>query len=200
MQSGLAYQRRFAKFSLEGGYSFSTIRGSKSNTNYHRAHANISNQWEWGHLKMGNRIQIEKYFPTLQKFGARGVITNKISYYKKNWVVRPYIRNQVYYYQGGSPITYWILEDGEDNQEPTYTSEENSPDGWHRYRFTAGARIKLKTRLYLTAFFTRQIEFNTGWSPYTELNVYNQSQTRIKRPFNNYSLIGLSLSYTIKLY
>ncbi len=153
---------------------------------------------------MKNTIQAEKYFPRLQKFGARLVFTNKWTFHPGNWPLKmtPYIRNQLYYYQGGDPITYWLDEDDIEISEEGESEEfiRQAPNGLHRYRFTLGVRSKLSKELALSLFFMRQVEFNTGWAPYRELNVYNQSMTRIKRPFNNYSLIGISLNYTFKTY
>ena len=202
MQNQVALSRNLGKrWTGQLGYAHSTImRTTRPNTTYHRIHLRAQHQVKLGRFRMQNRLQVEKYFPSLQKFGARAVFSNKWSYYNRDLPLRisPYIRNQVFYYQGGSPITYWLpatdIEDGGPN------SISQAPNGWHRYRLSIGARMRLQRNLYLSIFYTLQREFNTGLAPYRELNVPNKSGTRIKRPFNSYSLVGVSLNYTIKTY
>lgn len=206
-QSGIAWKQKLNdQWSTEGGYAYNFIKGSEKTIIYHRAHLNASHRVKIGKLRMTNTVQGEYYFPQLQKFQARGVVTNKWSYYNRHWPLKisPYIKNQVFYYHGGREITYWIPQDELDPELIEASEEdefvEQAPNGWHRYRFTAGVRMKLAKPLALSLFCIHQREFNTGWAPYRELNVPNKSGTKIKRPFNNYSLIGLSLIYTLKLY
>lgn len=187
-----------------GAYAYSVIHGRSRNIPYHRLSAYLTQRSTFGKLRMKNTAQAEWYLPKLPKFGQRLVLTNKWSYYNKRWPLKtsPYIKNQLYYYNGGEPIIYWLPEeeieiDGEGEE---IDNIEQAPNGWHRYRFSFGVRYKLSKALALSLFYTRQIEFNTGWSPYRALNVYNKSKTRIKRPFNNYSLFGMSLTYTFKTY
>lgn len=200
---GMAY-RLNKRWELGGAYAFSVINGSNSKTQYHRASLYVTQRSSFGNFRMKNTTQVEKYFPIQPKFGARLVLTNKWSYSNRKWPLRmsPFVRNQLYYYQGGKPIVYWLPEEefevGEEGE--VEESIEQSPNGWHRYRFSFGVRSKLSKQLALSLFYIKQIEFNTGWAPYRALNVYNKSQTRIKRPFNNYSLIGLSLVFTLKTY
>lgn len=199
-------QRINKKWEIGGAYALSNINGSREKTTYHRLSLYASRRTNWHRFRMKNTAQVEKYFPIQPKFGARLVLTNKWSYVNKKWPldISPYIKNQLYYYQGGKPIVYWLaeedietdVEEGEDIEE----SIEQAPNGWHRYRFSAGIRSKLSKQIALSIFYTKQIEFNTGLAPYRELNVYNKSQTRRKRPFNNYSLIGMSLVFTLKTY
>lgn len=193
-------QKLSDSWTLSGGYSYSIIRGSRSNTPYHRLEAQLAHRLELGPFRLSNRIRAEKYFPQLAKFGSRYVYTQKWSYYNRNWPLRfsPFMKHQLFYYQGGKEINYWLPSDEiEEGEEPFIT---NATNGLHRYRLTLGARMRLHTRLYLSLFYTYQREFNTGLSPYTALNVPNESGSRIQRPFNNYSLLGLSLAYTLKLY
>lgn len=185
------------KFTLLGGYAYSLIKGKNQNTTYSRIAIGLSHTFRIDKFRIKNETQIQHHFPGLQKFKSRIVLTNKISYRNKNWPIglSPYIKNQIQYYHGGTEITYWL-----DEEEEIIESIEQAPNGWHRYRFTAGLRTKPLKKLSANFFYINQIEFNTGWSPYTELNVYNKSKTRKKRPFNNYSLIGISLTLTFKTY
>lgn len=199
-----AAHRLNKKWEIGGAYAYSTIIGSRTKTNYHRISAYVSHRKKFGKFQMKNTVQLEKYFPIQPKFGARAVLSNKWSYSNKKWPLRlsPYVRNQLYFYQGGEPIVYWLPEEEIEVNEEGETEEfiEQSPNGWHRYRFSIGVRAKANKNIALSLFYTKQIEFNTGFAPYRELNVYNRSQTRRKRPFNNYSLVGMSIVYTLKTY
>ncbi|GEM_PF-2537335 len=208
-QYGLGYKRELTDhWSVGVGYAFSRIN-SKTPLTYHRGHINATHRFKFGAFRISNRVQLEQYFPGLQKFAQRGVFTNKLRYYNKKWPLRmsPYIRNQLFYYQGGTEITYWLEEEEieelraelEDPDDDVEDFVEQAPNGLHRYRFTAGVRARLAPRLFVSVFYTLQREFNTNLRPYRGLNVPNKSGTKIKRPFNNYSLIGMSLSYTIKI-
>lgn len=192
------------KWEWGGAYAYSIIHGRKRQIPYHRLSAFLSQRSKFGNFRMKNTAQLEWYLPKLPKFGQRLVLTNKWSYTNKKWPLKtsPYIKNQLYYYNGGEPIIYWLPEEEVelDEEGEEIDAIEQSPNGWHRYRFSFGLRSKLNKELALSLFYTRQIEFNTGWAPYRELNVFNKSQTRIKRPFNNYSLFGISLTYTFKTY
>lgn len=204
MQNQIGFSHRFNRsWSANAGFAHSMInRQGKPNTTYSRIHLEATHRTRFGKgkLRMDNSVQLEKYFPRLQKFGVRAVISNKWSYYDKKLPLRisPFVRNQIFYYQGGEDITYWIP--AEDIEEGGPDRIVQAPNGWHRYRLTVGVRLRLRAYTYMSIFYTLQREFNTGWSPYRELNVPNRSGTRIKRPFNNYSLIGISLNYTIKTY
>ncbi|MEL6670860.1 MAG: DUF2490 domain-containing protein [Bacteroidota bacterium] len=182
------------------GYAYSVIKGRTRNIPYHRVEAQISHRVKWDHWRMTNSLRLEKYGPQLPKYGARAILSNKWSYYNRNWPLRfsPYIRNQVFYYQGGEEIAYLVdpeeLEDGEEGVI------WGAPNGWHRYRFSVGGRMRLRRDLYLTVFYTWQKEFNTGLRPYNQLNVPQESGTKNQLPFNNYSLLGVSLAYTFKFY
>ena len=200
-QSRMTLNHKLGKqWRLSGGYSYSIIRGNTSLTPYHRMEVQLEHRFKLGHWRFSNRIRAEKYFPQLTKFGSRYVYTQKWQYYNRNWPLRlsPFIRHQLFYYQGGKELKYWLApEDIEEGGEDFILGATN---GLHRYRLSLGARMRLHSRLYLSLFYTYQREFNTGLSPYTALNVPNRSGSRIRRPFNNYSLFGLSLAYTLKLY
>ena len=127
---------------------------------------------------MTNTVQLEKYFPTLRKFGSRGVITNKWSYSNRSWPLKlsPYIKQQLYYYQGGEPINYGIPEEDLEEFEPEDEDDEpeeleQSPNGFHRYRITGGVRMKLAKATCIEPLLYQTIEFNTGFAPYREINV-----------------------------
>ena len=181
------------------GYAHSLIKGTKTRTPYGRVQAKLSHRVRWNHIRMTNCLRLEHNFTQLAKFQQRLILSNNFQYYNRNWPLRlsPFIKNQVFYYQGGRPVKYWLPE--EDSIEEGVAFIEQAPNGWHRYRLTLGVRARLRKRLYASAFYAIQREFNTGLSPYRAIHVPNSSG-RIIRSFNNYSLLGISLAYTIKLY
>ena len=201
-QSSIIYTRKFNKhLSSAAGYNYNTIKGSRRNTNYHRIQLALTHKVKMNHVSMQNKIQLEQFAPRLPKYMSRGIITNKWKYSNKKWPLRlsPYIKNQFFYYLGGQAITYqdeFINEEGEE-EELLITQ---APNGWHRYRLTLGIRARLAKQLHASLFYTFQREFNTGLAPYRELNVPSISGTRTVLPFNNYSLLGISLAYTFKFY
>ncbi len=201
MQNELSFNHKFGE-AISGtlGTARSTIYGQRSSFNYWRVHVAATYKLKLGALRMANTIRYENYRPGLQKFSSRVLLTNKWKYYNKKWPLRisPYIKNQLYYYSGGSEITYWLPDEEVLPNGADYI--EQAPNGWHRYRFTTGLRMRIQKGVYLSLFYTLQKEFNTPWSPYRGLHVPNKSRTRIKRPFNNYHLLGLSLSINLKLY
>lgn len=204
-QNRISYNLKFTKqWTGSLAFSQSLIKRSSENLPYQRADVQISHRTKWDHWRMTNSLRVEKYFPQLSKFGARAILSNKFQYYNRKWPLRisPYIRNQFFYYQGGKEIRYFL--DEEDLALEEGFGEENfvegAPNGWHRYRLSLGARMRLRSDLYLTLFYTLQREFNTGLSEFNRLNVPNESGTKTRLAFNNYSLLGLSLAYTIKFY
>ena len=195
--------RMSKKLSTSFGYKQSVLRGEDENKQFHRVFtdlslsSNLSEKW-----RMKNTVTAEYHWPQLRKFQYRFIYTNKISFKNKKWPLRasPYIKNQVYYYLGGRPMTYYldVPEDGEGEEVEDRIVQ--SPNDFHRYRFTGGVRMRLTRGLYATVFYTWQKEFNTPFTNYRDIHVPNRSGTRIRAPFNDYSLVGLSVNYSFKLY
>jgi hypothetical protein len=202
MQNRLNFNHKFGK-SWTGtiGYAHSIIGvGDDDPTTFSRVHLAASHRLKHNHLRIQNKVQLEQYFTQLPKYRSRAILSTKWQYYDKNLPLRlsPYVKHQVFYYQGGEEIPYELdPEDIEDGEERFI---EQSPNGWHRYRFTTGVKARLSPELSLTLFYTLQREFNTGLDPFREINVENPSGGKTLQPFNNYSLLGVSLVYTFKLY
>ncbi|MEL6250725.1 MAG: hypothetical protein AAFR87_01840 [Bacteroidota bacterium] len=205
VQNKISYNQKFGnQWTGSIAFSHSLIKRKTENLPYYRADIQINHRLKWDHWRMTNSLRLEKYFPQLSKFGARAILSNKFQYYNRKWPLRisPFVRNQLFYYQGGKEIRYFLNEadiDGENGfEEEGFV--ESAPNGWHRYRFSLGARMRLRPDLYLTFFYTLQKEFNTGLGEFNQLHVPNEAGTSTRLSFNNYSLLGLSLAYTIKFY
>lgn len=203
IQSNVSFDRRLNKpWSAGFGYAHSAFKSSSGSFNqYHRVFVSATHRQYWGNFrgKLGGKAEF--HFPQLRKWQYRFIVSHKLSWRNKFFPFKgtPYIKNQLYYYAGGREVKYWELDESEEGSEEYVLGAERAPNGWHRYRFTAGMRFRFTKSFAGSFYYTIQREFNTPWNPYG-LNVYNKSQTRIKVPFNNFSLVGVSLSYTLKTY
>lgn len=205
VQANLAFSRRLSdRWNLDFGFARSWFKSSNEFKKYQRLFAEVDFRLRWGQLALKQSLRAEYHFPQLRKYRARLIYSNKLSYRFKELPLRPtpFIRQQVYWYQGGRPVTYFEDVEGEEGEEFEEGEEaiEQAPNGLHRYRLTLGLRTRLAKYLYATVFYTWQREFNGPFAPYRQLNVPTESGRSVQAPFNNYSLIGLSLSYSIKLY
>ena len=194
VQSGFEYSRRLGdpwKGSL--GYTHSIFRSDNGPKHFHRVYAQIRHRSRLGRVNMDNAIRAEFHTPQLLKYQYRFIYTNKLSLRTRNWPLKasPYIRNQVFYYYGGKPFNYY--EEGE-------LAASQAPNDFHRYRFSAGLRMKPAKNLSLTVYYMWQREFNTNFTEFRGINELNARETRVRRPFNNYQVIGVSIGYTLKTY
>lgn len=203
------------RWNLEGGYARSWFKSKDQIKTYNRLFAEGDLKTTLGSVKMKHSLRGEWHFPQLRKYRFRFIYSNKVSMRFKELPGRPqpFIRQQLYYYLAGRNVTYYDVENEEEFEEGEEGEEEEEfeggesagflsqpANGLHRYRLTLGVRFRLAKRLYATAFYAWQREFNTPFFPERHLNVPNQSGTKVQAPFNNYSLVGLSLNYTLKLY
>lgn len=214
--------RKFGKqWNMDVGMARSWFKTSNGTKTYNRLFAEGDYKLKLGRVGMKQSLRGEWHFPQLRKYRFRFIYTNKVSMRFKQLPGRPqpFIRQQVFYYLAGKPVKYYAMgdegldEDDEDEEEEDEGEEgdfeefqagdliaEQAANGFHRYRFTLGVRFRLAKRLYGSVFYIWQREFNTPFFPERHLNVPNQSGTKTQAPFNNYSLVGFSLNYTLKLY
>jgi hypothetical protein len=144
-------------------------------------------------LPIKQSLEAEWFLPLQRKHRLRGVYT--LSYSLKNdalpWKGRPFIKGQLYYYYGGRPLTYYGAN-GE-------VQSKQSPNDLHRYRLTGGIVFKPIKRWNMTLYYAWNKEFNTGLFDHRDLNIPNIDGTKTRAQFNNYSVLGLSFTYQIKL-
>ncbi|BDS10010.1 hypothetical protein [Aureispira anguillae] len=159
------------------------------------------------HLKLKHYAVAQLFFPQPEKHRVRFIYTLRIYYANKKWPWRisPYLASSLYYYLGGRPIIYY-------NNEGQITGY-NSPNGYHRFRVKTGFSFRpFKNVLFnCTLYVIFQWEFNTGIFPNTDINYkrpisldnvsypFNPTSIKTQQPFNNYTAIGLHLSYRIKV-
>lgn len=197
---------------VAGGYAPSIFNTSEGFRLYSRLFSEGTHSMRFGNLRMKNSLRAEWHFPQQRKYRFRFILANRLSLKTKLPLrASPYIRNQLYYYLGGRPVVHSLGEQGEfeegEFEEDEEAGEEGeldeeafAPNGFHRYRLTVGLRLRLAKRLYGSVYYIWQREFNSGLSPNTELNMPHPESGKIQAPFNNFSLIGVGISYTIKTY
>lgn len=194
-QANLSIGHRIGeRWNLDLGAARSWFKSSETIKTYNRVFAEVDYKIKWGELGMKQSLRAEYHFPQIRKYRTRFIYSNKLSYRFKKLPLRPqpFIRHQLYWYQGGKNVKYYDEESGE--------LEVSQPaNGFHRYRFTIGVRARLAKRLYGSLFYTWQREFNLPFNDFRALNV-TKPNGKVQAPFNNYSLVGFSLSYTLKLY
>lgn len=101
----------------------------------------------------------------------------------------PSVSYWLFYNIGGKAIQYF--------DESGSPLAKNTPDGLHRGRFILNLNSKINKSLSLSLYYLNQHEFNlTG----NNLNVVNPRNGKIIRPFSNYQVAGISLSFSFDLY
>lgn len=158
-------------------------------------------------LKLKHYIIAQVFFPQPEKHRARFIYSFRLYYSDKKWFWRmsPYISSSVYYYLGGNPIAYY--------NEVGDVLAYQAPNGFHRFRIKTGVSFKplKKTPLTITLYGIMQWEFNLNLFPYTQMNYrrpvpissirypYEPNSTITEQPFNNYTTIGVQISYRIRI-
>jgi hypothetical protein len=94
----------------------------------------------------------------------------------------------LFYNIGGTPIRYF----NESGEQIAY----QAANGFHRGRLIFNLNNKLSKQIRASIFYLNQHEFNLGKET-RNINVLNPNTGRIQRPFNNYHVLGFSLTYIL---
>ncbi|HFC01072.1 MAG TPA: DUF2490 domain-containing protein [Phaeodactylibacter sp.] len=191
MKFGASY--RFSKkISVDLYVKPMLFKGTIQSKWYNRLSTTISHRAKIFSLPLKNSITAEWHFPQLKKYRYRFIYTLKYSFKNKVLPLRatPYIKYQLYYYLGGRPMNYY-------DEAGDVLLARQAPNDFHRFRLGAGVRFRPFKKFYVTLYYIWQQEFNTTFTKNRKLNILNKSQTKIKYPFNDYQVLGLSLSYSI---
>lgn len=101
----------------------------------------------------------------------------------------PSVSYWLYYNIGGNALQYY--------DEIGSPLVRETPDGIHRGRFILNLNSKINNNLSFSLYYINQHEFNlTG----KKINIINPGTGKIARPFNNYQVIGASLTLSFDLY
>lgn len=207
VQANLSASRKIGDaWTIEGGYARSWFRQRDEFRTFNRVFAELDFSHRLGALKMKHSVRPEFHFPQLRKWRYRFIYSNKLSLRLKELPLRPtpFIRNQLYYYLDGRTVNYGLAGDeeefDEEGAEPGDFEDIRPPNGFHRYRLTLGLRLRLSRGFYASLFYIWQREFNAPFLSPGDLNVPSPNSGNIQAPFNNFSVIGFSLSYQLRLY
>lgn len=200
LQTNLGWAHKMGdRWNLDIGMARSLFKSEDEFVSYNRVLTEVEFKQKWGLWSMKHSVRAEYHFPQLRKWQSRFIYSNKISYKFKQLPFRPqpFVRNQIYWYQGGRTVKYY--EEGESGEQEFLFRQ--APNGFHRYRLTLGVRSRLAKRFYATVFYTQQREFNLPFesTQMRNLNVLT-AKGNVQAPFNNFSLVGFRLDYTLKLY
>jgi hypothetical protein len=191
LSAGLEYRLGKRTYLLGGIEQFYFRNGSDFDI-YHKLYTGVVFRRLFG-LPIKNAFEAEWFFPQQKKHRIRGLYT--ISYSQKNkllpWKGRPFVKGQLYYYFDGAPLTYY----GENGEVLAY----QAPNDLHRVRITSGIVFKPFKKWNMALYYAWNKEFNTGLFETRALNIPSKNGSRIKYPFNNYNVLGVSFTYQLKL-
>lgn len=142
-------------------------------------------------IRMNNSFTFEHHFTQRSKFQQRYIYRLDLYYRDTSlpWRLRPFVNQKLYYYTNGRPLQYY---DDAGNK-----TDRVSPNGLHAYRVQLGLKLYPIDGLTVTAYYLKQLEFNTSLLGTRDINSLNPNSNNIRRPFYNFSVIGLSLSYSL---
>ncbi len=145
-----------------------------------------------GKLRIANSFRAEWHFPERSKFEYR--LRYGFRIHRGNWGLplktTPFITNELHYYLSGKPLQY--------RDEFGEKVVKQSPNGLHAHRITLGVRFRPFKRANASLSYMRQTEFNIG-NKYREIHVVDPRNGRIRRQFNNFSVVMFRFSYQLDL-
>lgn len=179
---------------LEGGYGPLIWKNSNDKVDVvHKLYAGVTFR-KLGNLPFHHNVEAEWFLPQQKKYRLR--FNYSISYSLKNdfmpWRGRPFAKAQVSYYLGGKPLTYY---DG--NGE---SLANQAPNDFHRLRLVGGISMRPAKNLKWSLYFLWNKEFNSFFTQNRDLNVPSKRGTKVKYPFNNYTVLGTNILYDLKLH
>lgn len=179
---------------LDLGYSPTfSLDGVKGNQLlYHRVSADIKLSTKVSkRIRMKNSLTMEHHFTQRSKFQQRYYYRLDLYYRdtKLPWRLRPFVNQKLYWYSNGRDLQYY---DANGN-----TTELKSPNGLHAYRIQAGIKLYPMDDFNFSIYFQKQKEFNSGILGSRDINSINPNSNTIRRPFYDFSVIGISCNYSL---
>jgi len=192
LKIGARYRFSNRAFSTELYYKPLLFKGNTKDIWYHKLAGSVTHRSKVFSLPLKNSLTAEWFFPQLKKYQYRFIYAIKLSFKNDFLPLRatPYLKYQLYYYLSGEPLNYF--------DESGKIVATNAPNDFHRYRIGAGIRFRPVKNFHVTIYYIWQEEFNTTFTNNRQLNILNENQTAIKDPFNDYQVLGLSLTYSLK--
>lgn len=142
-------------------------------------------------LNWTNSVRLEQNSSNERRFRQRIMLTTRLATRKRLEFLNltPSVMYTMVYNIGGSPIRYYDIN--------STLIDTDTPDGFHRGRFTANLNSKINDYLRLNLYFMAQTEFNFLNSSTNKMNVYDPVRKRTLRPFDNFNVIGATLNISL---
>jgi hypothetical protein len=122
--------------------------------------------------------------------------------YRVIYITRLALQHRIGFLRLSPSISYWLFYNIGGNaiqyfDESGSPLAKQTPDGLHRGRVTLNLNSKITRNLSLSLYYMSQHEFNLSGN---DINVVNPRTGKVARPFKNYQVAGLSLSFSFDLY
>lgn len=189
-QVGAAYSRKFGKKSeIEIGADAIRIKEPGSDfKKYYRLAASYQYHHKLHWFQLNHALEAEYFIPGFSKFQTRWSAESEVTT-RKSWTsfkFRPFTRFKLYYYQGGSYLSYYD-DDGD-------LLAKQSPDDIHRWRWYGGVKFRIAKMVSAKLCYFWNEEFNAGLRDNSDINIYNKSKTAVRMPFNSFGAISTAIT------
>ncbi len=138
-----------------------------------------------------NSVRVEQNSQNERRFRQRIIMSTRLGLRNRMefFNLTPSIMYTMFYNIGGSPIRYYDANSA--------LIDTDTPDGFHRGRFTVNLNSKINDYLRLNVYFMTQTEFNFLSGKTSKVNVYDPVRKRTFRPFDNFNVIGATLNVSL---
>lgn len=145
-------------------------------------------------LNWSNSIQGEIHSSNETRYKYRLIYITRFSTKRRLDFLRlsPSVSYSLFYNIGGDPIQYY------DKNE--VIAVKQTPDGFHRGRLSFNLNSRITKNLSLSVYYMMQREFNLFTNEYHKINIVNPVTGGIIRRFQDYNVIGTTLSLDFNLY
>lgn len=142
-------------------------------------------------LNWTNSVRLEQNSKNERRFRQRVIVSTRLAPRKRLEFLNltPSVMYTMFYNIGGSPIRFYDAN--------SVLIDTDTPDGFHRGRFTFNLNSKINDYLRLNVYFMTQTEFNFLSGPTSKMNVYDPVRKRTLRPFDNFNVIGTTLQISL---
>ncbi len=125
--------------------------------------------------------------------------------YRMIYITRLGTKNRFKFLRLSPSVSYWLFYNiGGDKIQYFDKSGDpiafETPDGFHRGRLFVNLNSKINKYLSVSLYYMMQREFNLFSSEFHKINIINPNDELIIRPFNDYNVLGTTVSIDFDLY
>jgi hypothetical protein len=178
------------KWDLQGGLQL--IAPADTNETRKRVFVRVANTIRLTkNINWTNSLRAETNSKNENRFRQRIIFTTRLGLRKRLYFLKlaPSLSYSLFYNIGGNPIRYY--------DKDAQLIARQTPDGFHRSRFTINLNSKITNYFSLSFYYMRQQEFNFLTQHTRKMNVFDPVRNRTLRPFNNYNTLGLTAQFNI---